>query len=299
MFKTIPLSLLRAFEAAARNGSFRNAANELSLSASAISHAIRKLESGMGTRLFVRSTRAIHLTPEGEYLYRHVNRAFDDLRYGIETVAARGPTVLRLHSAPSFAAQWLAPRLAGFLAAYPMIDLRMAASTDYVRFGTDEFDIDITYGKPRSENAMSIPLGEELLTPLCSPETAKRIRTPADLAHVPLIQSEYKQFRWPSWFELNGLPIRTPQGARFDRSFLAIAAAADGLGVALESTRLAERELLSNRLVRPLAGREREIHYTGHHLAYSSAGQQRHTIGIFRDWLLNELGLTQPSEQAN
>lgn len=292
MFSTIPLSLLRAFEAAARTGSFRNAADELALSPSAVSHAIRKLEAGMGIRLFTRSTRTIHLTPEGKFLYQHVNRAFDDLRYGIDTVAARGPTVLRLHSAPSFAAQWLAPRLPGFLAAHPMIDLRMAANTDYVRFGTDEFDIDITYGKPRSEGALTIPLGEELLTPLCSPAMAERIRRPADLANVPLIQSEYKQFRWPSWFEVNGLPIRAPQGARFDRSFLAIAAAADGLGVALESTRLAEREINSGRLVRPLAGQEREIHYTGHHLAYSSVGQQRHTIGIFRDWLLAELGLS-------
>lgn len=292
MFDTIPLSLLRTFEAAARTGSFRNAADELSLSPSAISHAIRKLEAGMGIRLFVRSTRTVHLTPEGEFLYQHVNRAFDDLRYGIDTVAARGPAVLRLHCAPSFAAQWLAPRLPGFLAAYPMIDLRMAANTDYVRFGTDEFDIDITYGKPKSEGAITIPLGEELLTPLCCPEMAERIPRPADLASVPLIQSEYKQFRWPSWFELNGLPMRPPQGARFDRSFLAIAAACDGLGVALESTRLAEREIKSGRLVRPLANQEREIHYTGHHLAYSSVGQQRHTIGIFRDWLMVELGLS-------
>ncbi len=294
MLANMPLSLLRAFEAAARSGSFRNAANELSLSPSAISHAIRKLEADMGIRLFTRSTREIHLTPEGEFLYRHVNRAFDDLRYGIETIAARGPTVLRLHSAPSFAAQWLAPRLSKFLAAYPMIDLRMAASTDYVRFGTDEFDLDITYGKPRSEGAVTIPLGEELLTPLCSPAMAERIRRPSDLNCVPLIQSEYKQFRWPSWFEFNNLPIRTPQGARFDRSFLAIAAAADGLGVALESTRLAEREIRGGRLVRPLAGQEREIRYTGHHLAYSSIGQQRHTISLFRDWLLAELGLSKP-----
>jgi DNA-binding transcriptional LysR family regulator len=121
---------------------------------------------------------------------------------------------------------------------------------------------------------------------------ARRITRPADLTRVPLIQSEYKQIRWPSWFEINDLPVLAPQGARFDRSFLAIAAAADGLGVVLESTRLAEREIRAGRLVRPLAGVEREIRYTGHYLAYSNAGPQRHTIGVFRDWLLNELGLS-------
>lgn len=292
MFGNIPLSLLRAFEAAGRTGSFRQASIELSLSPSAVSHAIRKLEAGMGIRLFVRSTRKIHLTPEGEFLYKHVSRGFEDLRYGIETVAARGPTVLRVHSAPSFAAQWLVPRLSRFLASHPNIDIRLAASTDYVRFETDEFDLDIVYGKPRSEGVTTIPLGNELLTPLCTPELARRIRHPADLANVTLIQSEYKQYRWPSWFEANGLPVRTPQGARFDRSFLAIAAAADGLGVALESTRLAERELKSGRLVRPLAGKENEIRYIAHHLAYSSAAQQRQTIAIFRDWLLKELALS-------
>jgi len=293
MFDAIPLSLLKAFEAAARTGSFRNAANELSLSPSAISHAVRKLEADMGIRLFTRSTRYIRLTPQGEFLYRHVNRAFDDLRHGIDTVAARGPAVLRLHAAPSFAAQWLAPRLAGFLQAHPLIDIRIAANTDYVRFGTDEFDIDITYGKPKQDGIMVIPLGEELLTPLCCPEMARRIAQPADLAQFPLIQSEYKQFRWPSWFEVNGLPVwtLTSQGARFDRSFLAIAAAADGLGVALESMRLAEREIKSGRLVRPLAGREREIHYTGHYLVYANANRQRYTVCLFRDWLLNELEL--------
>lgn len=296
MFGKIPLSLLRAFEAAGRTGSFRQASVELALSPSAVSHAIRKLEADMGIRLFVRSTRKVQLTPEGEFLYRHVSRGFDDLRYGIETVAARGPTVLRLHSAPSFAAQWLVPRLARFLATHPHIDIRLAANTDYVRFETDEFDLDIVYGKPRAEGVVTIPLGNELLTPLCSPEMAWKIKRPADLAGFPLIQSEYKQYRWPSWFEANGLPVRTPQGARFDRSFLAIAAAADGLGVALESTRLAERELKSGRLVRPLAGQETEIRYSAHHLAYSGAGQQRHTIGIFRDWLMAEL--SQPVQEG-
>ena len=295
MFDTIPLSHLKAFEAAARTGSFRSAANELSLSPSAISHAIRKLEADMGIRLFVRSTRQIHLTPQGTFLYQHVKRAFDDLRHGINTVAARGPAVLRLHVAPSFAAQWLTPRLSTFLETHPRIDLRIAANTEPVRFDTDEFDIDITYGKPRVEGAITIPLGEELLTPLCTPAMATRITRPANLAQVPLIQSEYKQFRWPSWFEINDLPVLTPQGARFDRSFLAIAAAADGLGVVLESTRLAERELDTGRLVRPLAGVEREIHYTGHYLSYSNAGRQRHTIGLFRDWLLNALGLSHRS----
>lgn len=289
MFANLPLSLLRGFEAAGRTGSFRSAAEELHLSPSAVSHGIRKLEEHLGIRLFIRNTRSIQLTPEGEVLFVHVSRGFDDLRSGIERVAARGPTVLRLHSAPSFAAQWLVPRLTQFLAQHPHIDLRLAANTDYVRFETDEFDLDIVYGKPRSDGVVAVPLGLELLTPLCSPAMAERIRQPSDLNEHVLIQSEFKQIRWPSWFEENGIPMHAMQGVRFDRSFLAIAAAEDGLGVALESTRLAERELRSGRLVRPLAGKEKEIHYNGHFLVYSAAARQRHTIGVFRDWLLSQL----------
>jgi DNA-binding transcriptional LysR family regulator len=298
LHNNIPLSLLRAFEASGRTGSFRNAAEELCLSPSAVSHAIRNLEEHLGTRLFARSTRKIQLTPEGEALFTHIRRGFDDLRHGMELVSARGPTVLRLHSAPSFAAQWLVPRLTRFFSEHPRIDLRLAANTDYARFEADEFDLDIVYGKPKAAGVVVVPLGEELLTPLCSPETAARIHTPEDLLREQLIQSESKQIRWPAWLEANQLPVSAPQGARFDRSFLAIAAAADGLGVALESTRLAERELMNRRLVRPLAGKEHEIRYVGHYLAYSSATHQRHTIGAFRDWLLAELAAGTEEKRA-
>jgi LysR family glycine cleavage system transcriptional activator len=111
LLSNVPISAIRAFEAAARTGSFRDAATELHLTPSAVSHAIRKLEGTMSTVLFERSARAVRLTPAGENLMRHAGAAFDNLRRGIEEVAGRGPQLLRVHCAPSFAAQWLAPRL--------------------------------------------------------------------------------------------------------------------------------------------------------------------------------------------
>lgn len=292
MFRNIPLAVLCAFESSARVGSFRSAAEELHVSPSAISHAIRKLEASLGTQLFRRTTRKIELTPEGRALFEHARRGFDDLRRGIELVSAHGPTVLRLHSAPSFAAQWLVPRLANFFTNHPRIELRLACGTDYARFEADEFDIDIVYGRPKSTGVVVIPLGEELLTPLCSPEIAKQIRLPDDLLKFQLLQSERKQIRWPTWLEANELLFDTQQGARFDRSFLTIAAAVDGLGVALESSRLAERELRVGRLVRPLAGVEKEIRNTEHYLVFSDATHCRHTIEAFLKWLLTELELS-------
>lgn len=291
MIRNFPISVLRTFEAAARTGSFRAAASELFLSPSAVSHAIRRLEESLGTTLFKRTTRAIELTPTGETLYSHVARALDELSQGIAQVATKGPMILRLHSAPSFAAQWLLPRLRAFLASHPQIDLRLAANTDYVRFEYNEFDLDIVYGKPRSDAQVVIPLAQELITPLCTPALASQIRSLAQLYEQPLIQSDVKQIRWTGWFAEQGLAAPVHKGARFDRSFMAIAAAVDGLGVALESTLLAEREIASGRLVRPLAGIERDVYYTGHYLTYSRATRRTHAIGDFQAWLMRELGL--------
>ena len=291
MIQHVPPSVLRAFESAGRTGSFRMAAMELELTPSAVSHAVRKLERTLGASLFEREGRAMRLSPEGEALMRHDGRAFDELRRGLEIVSTRGPMMLRLHSAPSFAAQWLTPRLARFLREFPGVEVRLAAGTEYARFANDEFDADIIYGMPRQDGLVVVSLGEETVTPLCAPELARDIATPMDLYRCVLIESDNKQIRWPAWFAHNALAAPRPHGTRFDRSFLAIAAAVDGLGVALESTRLAERELASGRLVRPLAGRAEDVRYVAHHLVFPRNASRRHTVRLFAKWLSTELGL--------
>ncbi len=157
MLKDVSLTTVKAFEAAARHGSFRAAASELNLSPSAVSHAILKLEQSLGTPLFERDGRSVRLSPGGEMLMRYVGTAFDELRRGMEIVSNRKVTLLRLHSAPSFAAQWLTPRLSDFLARNPDIEVRLASNTDYARFSNDDFDIDIVYGPPRVEGLHVIP----------------------------------------------------------------------------------------------------------------------------------------------
>ena len=293
LLSSVPISAIRAFEAAARTGSFRDAANELHLTPSAVSHAIRKLESTMSTTLFERSARSVRLTPAGENLMRHAGAAFDNLRRGMEEVAGRGPQLLRVHCAPSFAAQWLAPRLAHFLAAQPKLEVRLAASTEYARFSNDDFDVDVVYGQPRGEGIEIIPLGEETVTPLCTPEIAKRIRKPKDLFGQVLIRSEVKRVQWHQWFAANGLESPAIHGMRFDRSFLAIAMASSGLGVTLESTRLAEREIATGKLVAPLEGRSVDVRYVGHYLVFPRASRQRRAVCAFAEWITSELSETE------
>jgi len=295
VLKDVSLSTVKAFESAARHGSFRSAASELNLSPSAISHAILKLEQALGTNLFEREGRLVRLSSDGETLMLHVGLAFDELRRGMELVSNRGPDLLRLHLAPSFAAQWLSPRLSPFLSSHPGVEVRLAASTDYARFVNDEFDADIVYGPSRAEGVVSVPLGVETVMPLCSPEFAQRITKIEDLGAGVLIQSDLKRVRWSDWFKANGKEPLVPHGARFDRSFLAIAAACDGLGVALESTRLAEKELKIGRIVAPLAGRAQDVEYIGHYLVYPRAWRQRRAVRVFTEWLLDELGLPRPA----
>ncbi|WP_420103987.1 LysR substrate-binding domain-containing protein [Bosea sp. (in: a-proteobacteria)] len=289
--RRLPLSSLQAFEAASRTGSFRAAGEELGISPSAISHAVRKLELLMGSALFDRQSRAIRLNGAGEALLVHVSAAFDQMRQGVETVGARSGNLLRLHCAPSMATQWLMPRLRDLFAAQPGLEVRLAAGIDYPRFEHDEFDADICYGPPRQEGLVVIPLGEETITPLCTPELADRLRSIDDLRAAKLIESDNKRVRWAAWFEANGIGSQTPRGSRFDRSFMAIAAAVDGLGVALESTRLAERELANGMLVAPFSGHAQDVRYVGHFLVFPRVAMPRRAVRYFANWLIAELGL--------
>ena len=201
MSRPLPLSALRAFEAAARTGSFRTAADDLSLTPSAVSHAVRGLEETLGTTLFLRTGRSIRLTDVGRTLMHHVERGFGELLLGIGSISAHKPQLLRVHSAPSFAAQWLLPRLRRLLQEVEGLELRIAAGTDYARFATDEFDLDIVYGMPSPasygpsihQNLIVLPLGTEVVTPLCAPALAAKIRAPRDLLRQTLIESEFQE----------------------------------------------------------------------------------------------------------
>jgi DNA-binding transcriptional LysR family regulator len=289
----LPLRALRIFEAAARAGSFRAAAVELGLTPSAVSHAIRDFEQQIGTTLFERDGRRMLVNPAGEELLRRVSGAFDELRNGLEVASARSSNLLRVHCAPSLAAQWLMPRLRGLIEEHSELEVRLAAGTDYPHFRNDEFDVDICYGPPRQEGMVVLPLGEEIIRPMCAPSLAGAIREPADLLKLPLIESEQKRVRWNAWFATNALSAPSPGGFRFDRSFMAIAAAVDGLGVTLESTRFAERELASGKLVAPLAGRANDPSYVEHYLVYPPQAKHRRSVRTFTKWIARELGLAE------
>lgn len=281
-----PLTSLVAFDAVARRLSFTSAADELHLTPSAISHQITNLEAFLGIRLFERNARSVALTEAGAaYLKRiggalaTIGAASDDARKGVRNS-------LHVHSTPSFASLWLMPRLKEFAAMHPKISLSLSASAQHSDFSVGLVDIDIRYGVPNWPLLTVEPIHDERIAPLASPEFVQRYspRTPADLSQLPLIQSMVSVVQWSQWFASRGLPAPSSFAFRFDRAFMALDAAVQGLGVALESTFIGAPHLQAGRLQR-VFGRRWYVPIQGHFLVYPARHAERMEVTSFVTWL--------------
>ncbi len=284
-----PLARLRTFEAAARLQSFALAAQELHLTASAISHQIRDLERHFGRALFERRHRQVQTTQEGRRLCESLGRLFDALEATCAEVQL--PThdeVLAVHCAPSFALKWLGPNLPSFVAQHPAINIRLTTGADPVDLGVvRDIDVSLSYGATRHKPGLDvISLGDERIAPLVSPTLlVARERPLQAIQRLALIDSQLSPVGWAEWFELNGLALPQRPRPSFDRAAMAIAAAADGMGVALESTRLAAREIERGDLVvlgeRSLQKIVRPVHF----LSVRSTDQARAPVVAFVQWV--------------
>jgi LysR family glycine cleavage system transcriptional activator len=191
------LSALRAFEAAARHGSFKQAADELAVSPTAISHQIRSLEQYTGVALFARQVRKVVLTDAGAELYpvlRDGFNAFETALQRLEKPQARRRVVISATNA--FMARWLAPRVAHFRRTYPDIDLELHASDQAVDLGSDAADIAIRYGRGPYPGMHAEPLFADRFAPVSSPQLGAL--TLADLDRISLID-----FKWSHDHPLN------------------------------------------------------------------------------------------------
>ena len=286
---------LRAFEAAARLESFALAAHELHLTPSAISHQIRELESHFARPLFVRRHRRVEATPEGRRLFESLARVFDALEASCsEVTLAPSEQVLALHCAPSLAVKWLGPRLPHFMQAHPLITIRLSSGAEPVDLTrVREVDVAISYGAAREAAGVQVTaLGLERIGPLCSPALLRAGVTPqALLCELPLIDSQLSRVSWAAWFERHRLKLPARPRVSFDRAALSISAAVDGMGVALESSRLAEREIARGELVEvgndEFAPLLRETHF------YSQRSNEiaLDKVVAFRTWLFEQAGV--------
>lgn len=290
-------SLLRAFEAAARLESFTLAAHELHLTQSAISHQVRGLEDYFGRPLFIRRNRRVEPTPQGKRLLESLSRVFDTIQAACNEVAlAPQAEVLAVHSAPSFAAKWLGPRLPDFGQSHPDITIRLTSGAEPLDLTrAQEIDVAISYGATLDRaGIVSVPLGKERIVPLCSPDLIKD-DLPAHqlLGKLVLIDSQLNSVTWPKWFALNKLVLPDRPRPSFDRAALAISAAVDGTGVAMESLRLAEREISRGELVELGAGLFESLALEMHFVSCRADERQLKKVRLFREWLFKAAGVTE------
>ena len=180
-FRLPPLSSLRVFEAAARHNSFRKAAEELNLTASAVSHGIQTLESWLGVELFHRESRGLRLTGAGEIYAPLVNQALSVLAKATEQIPGRKATgTLSVSSAPTFANKILLPRLEKFAADFPDIRVSIDTSQRLVDLTLDDFDIAIRNTVAKKPAPNWTLLVAETLVPVCSPGLKKELGAAAD-----------------------------------------------------------------------------------------------------------------------
>jgi len=290
-----PIAALQAFEAVARRRSFAMAAAELHLTASAVSHQLGRLESQLGVRLLERSAHGVRLTNVGEqYLARvggalnAIAAATDDLRQGVANS-------LYVHCSPSIAQLWLMPRLASFAQANPDIALNLSAAHIHSDFTQGTVDLDIRYGVPRWPDLVVEPLFEERILPLASPGFIRthRLRRIEQLLDVPLIQSNVNVVQWADWFKAFS-DRRPPErlSLRFDRAQMAMEAAIQGLGVALESATLAAGHLREGKL-RPVFGFDKCVRVKAHFAVYPARHAKRAPVEAFLAWVHAEAARAQ------
>lgn len=288
-----PLKALQAFEAASRLGSFAAAADELHLTPSAISHQIRDLEKRLGITLFHRAHRAVELTDGGRRYAEAVSEAFGRIEAETRSIERIGKSdILTIHSVPSFATQWLMPRLSRFSAKNPDIDVRLNASVATIDLSAGEADFDIRYGNVFPGSGVTVQaFPEETIVVVCSPSLLSNRhagREAINLSDATLIHSEINLYTWRDWQRDHpGVKLHLDRGPRFDRTFMAISAAADGLGVALESRLMIEREVDSARLVLPFGIEGPRL--VCHRLTYLRTKAHLPKMKAFREWLFEEL----------
>lgn len=297
--KLPPLNALKAFEAAARTGSYVAAAAELGVSAAAVSQQVRNLEGWFGKRLFTRFNNRIGLTDAGMAIYRDTARPLQEIAGMAERVlgdVARARLVVSV--LPSLAERWLAPRLAEFARAAPGISIDLRIEADPVDLTRQEVDLRICYGAHFYPDYRIVPLFHDAVLPVCAPEfwrehgpdhgAALESVPDALLIHTVWGPSFASHPGWADWFASRGAE-RSPKvadGHRVAMSSVALEFARLGMGVALGQRVLARADLEAGRLVAPV---EQALALGHPYCAVHAHAKARHGgLGTLVEWLRRE-----------
>jgi LysR family transcriptional regulator, glycine cleavage system transcriptional activator len=287
-----PLNALRAFEAAARRGSFVEAATDLNVTHWAVGKQIRLLEDWLGVPLFERRSRGVSLTDEGAELLGDVSAAF--LRLAEATGKLRRPEVarrvsglVRVNVQPSFALRWLFPRLAGFQELFPNIDVQISTTSRKLRYIGTAFDVGVRSGPEQAAGLRSETLMADLRRPACSADLLRKrpVETVHDLRRHVILHSRTTRSAWSHWLSAAGAPeLRPVRQLELEHVYLQLQAAVEGLGVALASMPLIEGDIAAGRLVCPIAAPA--WHAGSYELVVSEDRARNAAVRAFRNWIV-------------
>lgn len=295
--RKLPLSALRAFEAAARHLSFSSAARELGVTPAAVSLQIRSLEARLGRQLFIRRNRTLKLSQTGAKISSPLTDLFAQMASLVADASARSLRSLEVSAMPSFATKWLAPRLARFTVAHPDWVVRLVATDELLDFKEGRSDVGVRYGPGAYKDLHAELLMDVVAYPVCSPEFAKLherlVQSPAALLEAPLLHDESSLIAaglptWRSWFDAAGERafVSPRKTLVFDSAYLALEAALASQGVALGLSPLVADDIKSGRLVK--------LFDTSVASAFGFWFVCRRTrikdprVAQFRDWLITE-----------
>lgn len=282
------LPALAAFEAAARHQNFAHAAEELHLTASAVSHHVRKLESRLGLALFQRHARGVALTPAGRQLADAASSSLADLDDVMRALraASQDRDLVRVATLHSLTCGWLLPRLPEFTAAHPRIRISIETGFALTRFDEGGPDLGIRLGPGQWPGLNAQYLMGETLFPVASPAMPGfgAIETPRDIARLPLVADNARQ-GWPDWFRVAKVRgIALDERYRFTDSMGALTAATLGLGPALAREHIVQPFLAAGSLAR-LPGPEVPARWA-YHVVHPAHRRLREPARLFVDWLL-------------
>jgi LysR family transcriptional regulator, glycine cleavage system transcriptional activator len=287
---SLPLRAIVVFHAVARSGSLSKAAAELYVTPSAVSQQIQSLEVHLGTTLLTKAGRGIVLTEAGERYFEMIGDQVEHISEATQRIRGfRSRSILTVRATPTLASKWLLPRLRGFLDANPDVELRLNGTTEPTDFSRETVDVEIRHGEGRWPGIFVEGLAEESFLPVCAPSYCAAASIDAtDVPRHRLIHSVKSQVQWSQWFSLAGPPPAVEwRRILFDRSHMAIDAAADGFGLALESTLMMWRELRDGTLICPVRNPPR-VSLTTQWIVCPFDHLHKAKVRLFLDWLRTE-----------
>ncbi len=283
------LTALEFFDAAARHLSFTRAAAELSVTQGAISRQIRMLEDRIGQQLFIRSKRALTLTPIGIDYASAVRSLLEHAESTMMRIfgASEAPPALTIATLPTFGSRWLAPRLTDFVASHPDVQLTITTYIEPFMFSSNEVDVAIHFGTDTWPGANCVRLMGESSIAVGSPSLLARVPESDRLSRLPLMHHTTRSTAWLQLFAKLGLPVPLAlRGPCFDHFYMMIQAAISGLGLALLPDLLVENELRSGVLAQVTAvSLESDKAYW---LVCPEEKAEQPVIRCVRDWLLEQ-----------